>query len=90
LSFTILDTVEVIGSIPVAPIVPLLESEQPFDSPSSTPVPPQFGDNLATIRNVPIVPPLSLCAGSHMPVDFIGTERQKEARDKHRKIAMGG
>src|SRR6266850_919068 len=56
-----LDTVEVIGSIPVAPIVPFLnhiKPLQPFNSPSSTPVPPQFGNNLGTIKNVPIVPVL--------------------------------
>src|SRR5262245_35587640 len=54
-----LDAVEVIGSVPVPPIVPFLnhiKPSQPFNSPSSTPVPRQFGNNLGTIKSVPIVP----------------------------------
>ena len=42
-----LDTVEVIGSIPVAPIVPILnhfKTLQPFNSPSLTPAFPQLGN----------------------------------------------
>jgi len=73
MGFNVLDTVEVIGSIPVAPIGPFfnhIKSVQPFNSPSLTPALPQFGNNSGTIRNVQSFDRFSLRAGRHMRVDF--------------------